>query len=306
MIARAFLIILIVVSGAGAGAARVVGGAQADGLIMLGWGVGAILAVVAFVVALTYGVARVHASRPPADLRAGPGALGAAVLREFLAHIAAFVILAPFARLWMRGRAEPESMSPPGSTVVLVHGYLLNGAAWRWFARRLEKHGFRPFSATIEPVLGSIDEMGESLARRIEEVCVATGASSVHLVAHSMGGLVCRAYLRAHGAARIGCLVTIASPHHGTEIARLGIGRCAREMTPGAAWLTALAESEIRSKPPPAIALFSYYDNYIAPQESSMLPWARSVPLRTLGHVEMYFSRRVAEQVCDALKARAD
>jgi hypothetical protein len=53
------------------------------------------------------------------------------------------------------------------------------------------------------------------------------------------------------------------------------------------------------------VALFSYYDNYIAPQESSMLPWARNAPLPALGHVEMYFSRRVAAQVRDALKTRA-
>jgi len=119
-----------------------------------------------------------------------------------------------------------------------------------------------------------------------------------------MGGLVCRAYLRAHGAARVACLVTIAAPHHGTEIARLGFGKCAREMTPGTHWLAELAAWESRSESPPAVALFSYYDNYIAPQESSMLPWARNAPLPTLGHVEMYFSRRVAARVCEALKAR--
>jgi len=304
MIARAFLLVLIVVSGAGAGTARLIYGAQASAARTVGWGVGAVLIVVALAVCLTYSVARAHASRPPAALRAGPGAQAVAMLREFLSHLAAFVILAPFGRLWVR--EGPAQGAMPGiPPVVLVHGYLLNGAAWWWFARRLRKQGFRPFLATIEPPLGTIDEMGESLARQIDHACAASGASTVHLVAHSMGGLVCRAYLRAHGTARVGCLVTIASPHHGTQIARLGIGKCAREMTPRSAWLAKLADHEARSEQPPATALFSYYDNYIAPQESSILPWARVATLPTLGHVEMYFSRRVATQVCDALRARA-
>ena len=96
-------------------------------------------------------------------------------------------------------------------------------------------------------------------------------------------------------------LVTIASPHHGTAIAWLGIGQAARDMLPGNAWLAALAEWEEESEHPPTVALFTYYDNYIAPQESSMLSWAENEVLPVHGHVEMYFSRRVARQVSRAL-----
>jgi triacylglycerol lipase len=298
MIARALLLVLLLVGGAGAGTARLVVGAGQT--MMVGWGAGAILSVIGIVVVVTYVVSTAHASRPPAELRAGFATRGLAMLREFLAHVGVFTALAPFERLWALDRPG-DGVAHGEPPVVLVHGYLLNGAAWRRFGRLLKQEGIRSYVATLEPPLGSIDRMAESLARRIEAVCAATGASRVHLVAHSMGGLVCRAYLRAHGAARIGRLVTIASPHHGTEVARLGIGRCAREMTPGSAWLAALAEWEARSEQPPAVALFSYYDNYIAPQESSMLPWARNESLPALGHVEMYFSRRVSARVCAAL-----
>lgn len=300
MIARALLLTLVLVGGAGAGVARLAG-AGGPGMLIAG-AAAAILGVNALAVLLTYAVALTHASRPDPAQRVGAARVALAMLREFLAHVGAFVMLAPFAALWVRKHA-PAGMPGAEPPVLLVHGYLLNGAAWWRFARILGRTGLDVHVATIEPPLGSIDAMADALAARIETLCAATGAPRVRLVAHSMGGLVCRAYLRSHGAGRVASLVTIAAPHQGTELARIGLGQCAREMTPGSAWLAGLAEWERRAEHPPAVALFTYCDNYIAPQESSMLPWARVEILPALGHVEMYFSRHVAARVCDALRA---
>jgi len=303
MIARALRLTLVLVGGAGAASAWALGGGRSLTAVAAGAG-GAILLVIAFAVALTYAVAFANASRPDPAHRVGPGRVILAMLREFLAHVGVFVFLAPFASSQAVGRrrqAQPGD-DPP---VLLVHGYLLNGAAWWRFAWHLRRTGLTVDVATIEPPLASIDAMADSLAAQIDAVCASTGASRLHLVAHSMGGLVCRAYLRSYGSARVARLVTIASPHHGTTIARLGLGRCAREMTPGSAWLAALAEWERQAEHPPAVALYSCYDNYIAPQESSRLPWADTVVLPTLGHVEMYFSRAVAERTRDALRPTA-
>jgi len=189
--------------------------------------------------------------------------------------------------------------------VLLVHGYLLNGAAWWRFTRLLERAGFRAHVVSLTPSLGSIDAMAGSLGRRIEALCAESGAHRVHLVSHSMGGLVCRAYLRTCGTARVASLVTIAGPHHGTALARLGIGEAARAMVPESTWLADLADAEREAGHPPTVALFSYYDNYIAPQESAMLPWARNELLPPMGHVEMYFSRALAARVCEELRARS-
>ena len=299
--ARAARLVLALLASTGAVAGYLAGGARSWGTIV-GAGLGAVLVAIAIAVGLTYAVAGTQARSVPAAHRARVGSRLLAVLREFLAHVAVFTALMPFERLWVRDRVQRGAGSGT-APVLLVHGYLLNGAAWWRFARLVEREGFRAHTVTVGPPLGSIDAMVASLARRIEEICAAAGTPQVHLVAHSMGGLVCRAYLRAHGAGRVARLVTIGSPHHGTAVARLGIGRCAREMTPGSPWLAALAESERGAPHPLTVALFSYYDNYITPPESSMLPWARNEALPALGHVEMYFSRRVAARVCAALRA---
>lgn len=302
--ARAYLLTWIVLVGAGVMAAYLASDGPPSAVALIGYGSGAIIAFVMLVVLVTYGVSRVHASPAPPEFRAGGIAILASMLRESLAHLVVFGALAPLEKLWTRDD-HPRASTRTNPPILLVHGYLLNGAAWWRFARLLEKAGFQTFVVTLAPPLGSIDAMADSLGRRIETICATTGARQVQLVAHSMGGLVCRAYLRACGVARVARFVTVASPHHGTALARLGVGQSAREMTPGSAWLAALAEWESLAEHPPTLALFSYYDNYITPQMSAMLPWARNERLPPLGHVEMYFSRRVVAQVCDGLEARA-
>jgi pimeloyl-ACP methyl ester carboxylesterase len=304
VISRAFLFTVIVLIGAGVGAAYLVSGPSPSVLALCAFGAVPVLALFALVVGLSYGVTLIRGSQAPAGQRADLFPILASVMREYFAHIIMFLVMAPFERIWLRDGIARDTRRTD-APVLLVHGYLLNGAAWWWFARLLEKEGFRAHMVSLTPSLGSIDAMAGSLERRIEAVCVASGAPRVHLVSHSMGGLVCRAYLRACGGARVASLVTIAGPHHGTVLARLGIGEAARAMVPESGWLAALADAERQAEHPPTVALWSLYDNYIAPQESAMLPWARNALLPPMGHVEMYFSRTLAARVCKELQARS-
>ncbi len=304
MISRAFLLALIMLIGSGVGAAYFVSGPSPSVLTLFAYGAVPVLAVITLGVAVTYGVARIRGSQVSAGQRAALVPVLASVMREYFAHIIMFLVVAPFERIWVRGDIARVTRCTE-APVLLVHGYLLNGAAWWWFVRSLERAGFRAHVVSLTPSLGSIDAMAGSLGRQIDALCAAYGAPQVHLVSHSMGGLVCRAYLRACGGARVASFVTIAGPHHGTALARLGIGEAAREMVPNSSWLAALADGERQARHPPTVALFSFYDNYIAPQESAMLPWASNEQLPPMGHMEMYFSRALAARVCKELRARS-
>jgi triacylglycerol esterase/lipase EstA (alpha/beta hydrolase family) len=118
-----------------------------------------------------------------------------------------------------------------------------------------------------------------------------------------MGGLVARAYLRDHGAAKVARLVTIGAPHHGSVHAHLGAGENARQMEPGSRWLEALARSEEGRLSLPFTSIFSHHDNFVAPQTSSVHPAARNIGLAAIGHVSLAFSRRVLEMVAAELDA---
>ncbi len=71
---------------------------------------------------------------------------------------------------------------------------------------------------------GSLSERANNLKDRLEKV-LAAGAPSVHIIAHSMGGLDARMVLADHPelATRVSCLTTIGTPHHGTTSADLGL-----------------------------------------------------------------------------------
>ena len=124
------------------------------------------------------------------------------------------------------------------------------------------------------------------------------------VVGHSMGGLVARACLRDPAArARIARIVTLGTPHHGSVLARWGPGRNARQMRPGSAWLAALNAQG--PAPVPLVSVFSWHDNFVAPQDSPLLAGAQNVALAGIGHLSLVFSDAVARRVAaEALAAQ--
>ncbi len=221
---------------------------------------------------------------------ARPRARLGVIAAECAAYFALFTIIQPFDRLFLGAAGQSPLLGnmPP---VLLVHGYACNRGLWWWLMRRLRWHGIRAEAVSLEPPLASIDALTAQLHRGIEDFLADSASEKLILVTHSMGGLAARAYLKQHGSARVAKLITLACPHHGTRIARLGLGRNAREMQPGSAWLGALAEGE--STLVPFVNVWSADDNFVAPQTSSRIDGSQEITLAGLGHLSFAFSGRV-------------
>lgn len=261
------------------------------------------LLVNAQIVAVTYGFALSCAYAPPPALGATAWGTAKAAAREWLATFVLFVLIQPFERWWM----GPEALGPRRSgapPLLLIHGYLCNRGVWWWLRRGLRAQGRAVATIDLEPPLGSIETLAEVLDARLRALTAETGAEKVVLVGHSMGGLAARAHLRRHGKARVARLVTLGTPHHGTQLARIGLGHNAREMVPGSPWIRELNAAG----PPPVqtLSVWSARDNYIAPQDSSRLAGAREVVLPTLGHLSMLFSPRVLQVLLDETAETSD
>ena len=192
------------------------------------------------------------------------------------------LLLIPFRDLF-RTTSERNTGSNTGPVVLMQHGYLNNGAVWFFTARALEAQGYRVFTMD-QPAFAPIDAMGDRLAARVDELLAATGAPQLTLVAHSMGGLVCRAYLRRHGETKISRLITLGSPHHGTFHANLANGPNGAQMRLGNAWLSTLNQTRVSV---PFTSIYSLHDTIITPQDSSVMPEADNVRLMAVGHVSM-------------------
>jgi len=80
----------------------------------------------------------------------------------------------------------------------------------------LRAHGFDVHEPNVS-FAGSLNERAHDLQNRLEQI-LATGIPSIHIIAHSMGGLDARMVIadQPELATRVSCLTTIGTPHHGT------------------------------------------------------------------------------------------
>ena len=204
---------------------------------------------------------------------------------------------------WFMARATPCQRifdDARGAPVLLLHGYGCNSGYWAHLTPLLAAERISHATVDLEPVLGAIDDYVPLVAHALDALCTKTNAGQVIIVAHSMGGLVARAYLRQHGAARVAHVFTLGTPHHGTRLANKGIGRNAAQMRRGAgsdapesAWLRELAAGESAATRALITSLYTHHDNIVAPQTSSELPGARSIEFGGVGHVALGRSRTV-------------
>jgi len=185
--------------------------------------------------------------------------------------------------------------------VLLIHGYVCNRGFWTPMSCQLARAGVAHGAVDLEPVGAGIDDFVPAVEQAIAALLARAGAGKVVIVAHSMGGLVARAYLRRHGTARVARVITIGTPHHGTALARLAPGSNARQMSrPGGqpnAWLAQLAADETAQARALITSIYSYHDNIVAPQDSARLPGARNSAYAGLGHVALASDTRVLRQV---------
>jgi len=223
------------------------------------------------------------------------------VVRAFMFEMIDFNL----AILAMMG-SKPATNEPPGRVthrpVLLIHGFVCNHSVWGKWLARLEADGFGPVRVIdLEPPFAEIEHHAAHVERELRALFRDSGDIPVDIIAHSMGGLVARAALRRIGPDMIGRIVTLATPHHGTALARLFPNeRLLLQMVPDSAWLNQLnAHADAAS----VTSIYSLEDNLILPTRSAVLPHAPAIELRGIGHIGVLFSDRAIDQALHVLAA---
>ncbi len=263
-------------------------------------GVGSVALVRLLINMNNFAMAGWYASATPPAFRLSPAARLRLLAEEFRASM--LVTSWHIPRASAATRTYPNSRHPP---VLLLHGYGCNSGYWAHLMPLLDAARISHASVDLEPVAGDIDGYVETVERAAQALRAASGAAQVAIVAHSMGGLVARAWMRAHGRAAVARVVTLGTPHHGTALARFGLGRNAFQMRDGSPWLRALADGEDAATRALITSIYTHHDNIVAPQESSRLDGARNLEFGGVGHVALGSNPRVLAAVLGELDALA-
>lgn len=209
---------------------------------------------------------------------------------EYVATLFAFSICIPLA--WLLAPKLGRKSIDGQPVVLLVHGLFSNRGVWWLFARRLRRPGRLVDSLELTPVFGNMDAYVAQLAKRVDDL-TRRGASSIALVGHSMGGLVCRSYLARRGTPPDGApamqLITLGSPHSGSLSAWCLPGTHLRQMRPGSDWLRQLpATCSV-----PAVSVYSMHDNLVVPYQQARSEALSPEEWRGIGHLSLLFDRRI-------------
>ena len=130
--------------------------------------------------------------------------------------------------------ADPLAARIP---VLLVHGLVDNRSVFSVMSRSLRRRGFAHVGTwNYSPLLTDVAGGAADLGAHIERICEQTGHDQVHVVGHSLGGLISRYYVQRQGGdRRVASLVTLGTPHSGSLWAHVVPTPLIRQLRPGLA-----------------------------------------------------------------------
>lgn len=217
------------------------------------------------------------------------------------------ILLYPFGYRRMFSN-PPEDAQCPLPPVILVHGLYHNSSAWMYYRFRLRRAGYKniytlnynSFRRSFHEILVQLDELVSSVSGRFPE-------RPIMMIGHSLGGLLCRAYCHRPKVVRVGAVITLGTPHQGSKLAVLGIGR----LVQGIVYRGPLiAEMEQRPEPSeiPRLALHSPLDNMVLPNEAlhAAVPGWEHRETSPVSHVAMLFHKCTASDILDYLRSLTD
>jgi triacylglycerol lipase len=193
----------------------------------------------------------------------------------------------------------PVELDASDNVVVLIHGFFASAGVFRPMRSHLVNDtNAKVASFTHAPGAG-IERIARSLARIVARI---PASCRVHLVGHSLGGLVARWYVQELGGhARVAQTISLGSPFGGTERARpfrflVGADLC--RTSPVLARLRARAhEHDV-----PHMSVVADADAMVVPCESAVFPRGDVVVLPGRGHNSLLFDPESITHVVDRIR----
>ena len=196
--------------------------------------------------------------------------------------------------------------APTTRPVLLVHGFAGTKSSWALVANALKARGVAVEAMSYPPVGTSVQQLAERLVAEVERILLATGTDKVHLVGHSLGGVViAQAIADSRLTGRVDTVITLGSPFGGSPWAGvLPFLEIVRELRAGSPLLNRLASAPL----PDGIRWLS-----LTAALDIIVPGVRAVPSHAqaetitfdgVGHLGMLVSRQVIACIAAELCTR--
>ena len=199
-----------------------------------------------------------------------------------------------------------SNVEAAGTPILLVHGIVSNRSIFTLLRRGLTRRGFsNVFAMNYSTILTDVRAAAAGLGVEVEQVVAETGFERIHIIGHSLGGLIARYYVtRLGGDARVHTLVTLGTPHTGTYAAYAVPTTLMEQMRPGSGLMRELARP-VRGCRTRFISYWSDTDLAIFPQRAAALRHedlsARNVRLHGAGHLTLPMLGEVVHGISTAL-----
>jgi pimeloyl-ACP methyl ester carboxylesterase len=193
----------------------------------------------------------------------------------------------------------PRHATASDDVVVMIHGFFASAGVFRPMRNHLVSDtNAKVASFTHAPGAG-VERIANSLARIVERI---PRGCRVHLVGHSLGGLVARWYVQELGGhTRVAQTISLGSPFGGTERARpfrflVGADLC--RTSP----LLARLRSRAHEHDVPHLSVVGAADVMVVPSESAVFPRGDVVVLPGRGHNSLLFDPESITHVVDRIR----
>jgi pimeloyl-ACP methyl ester carboxylesterase len=193
-----------------------------------------------------------------------------------------------------------------GTPILLVHGMIDNRSIFTLLRRGLRRRGFGTVvSVNYSPLTTDVRVAAAWLAQEVESLVTETGYERVHVVGHSLGGLIARYYVtRLGGDARVHTLVTLGTPHAGTFNAYALPSHLCRQLRPGSELMRELG-APITGCRTRFVSYWSDLDQLVFPQRNAKLTHpdltVRNIAIHGTGHMSLPINGNVVHGISTTL-----
>lgn len=179
---------------------------------------------------------------------------------------------------------------------------------------RLKQCGFKPVQFSYPTIRCNLKDNARSLQRFVQKL----DADTIHFVAHSLGGLLLRQFFHDYPEQRPGRIVTLGTPHTGSQVARRMGGNPFSKVLLGQSYFNGLKGDVPPWQAQRELAVFAGRvsigagrliqqipkpnDGTVAVQET-VLPGMTKHQVFDTTHMGLLFSKEIAQTVCEFLRS---